>query len=97
MTRVVSGKELEERFGIDSEKLDRLEEDAARGVLHDEPRGEVVRGRPLAFGEKTQQVGFREPMSTIELIDKRAGSLGLKRSDYLRRLVKDDLAAAGMV
>lgn len=97
MTRVMSGKELEERFGIDSEKLDRLEDDASRDVLHDEPRGEVVRGRPLAFGEKAQQVGFREPVSTIELIDKRAGSLGLKRSDHLRRLVKDDLTAAGMV
>lgn len=93
---VMSAKELEERFGITSEELDRLEEDAANGILHGEPRGEVIVGRPLKFGEEMKQVGFKEPVRKIEAIDRRAAQLGLKRSDYLRRLVDDDLEAAGI-
>lgn len=96
MARVMSANELKEEYGIDPAELDKLEADAARGVLHGERRGEVVRGRPLAFGEETRQVGFREPVSKIEVIDRRAADLGLKRSDYLRRLVDEDLAQAGM-
>ncbi len=93
---VMSAKELEERFGVTSEELDRLEEDAANGILHGEPRGEVIVGRPLKFGEEMKQVGFKEPVRKIEAIDRRAAQLGLKRSDYLRRLVDDDLEAAGI-
>lgn len=47
------------------------------------------------FGEETRQVGFREPVSKIEAIDRRARQLGMGRSDYLRHLVDSDLAAAG--
>ncbi len=64
--------------------------------LHGEPRGEVVVGRPLKFGEEMRQVGFKEPIRKIELIDRRASQLGLKRSDYLRQLVDRDLDAAGI-
>ena len=50
----------------------------------------------MLFGEETKQVGFREPVSTIEKIDRRARQLGMKRSDYLRHLVDMDLVAAGI-
>ncbi len=93
--KVMTAREVENRFGITSEQLDQWEQDAAQGTLHGEPRGEVITGRPLLFGEETRQVGFREPISRIEAIDKRARQLGMKRSDYLRSLVDADLALAG--
>ena len=47
--------EIEERYGIGAEKLDGIEEDAARGVLPGEP-GPVSAGRPLKFGTMSQKV-----------------------------------------
>jgi len=92
--KVMTSREIEERFGIASEQLDEWEQDASRGTLHGEPRGEVLVGRPLLFGEETEQIGFREPISRIEAIDARARQLGMRRSDYLRSLVDADLALA---
>lgn len=94
--RVMTAKEIEGKFDISYEQLDEWERDASEGILHGEPRGEVVMGRPLLFGEETKQVGFREPVSMIKRIDKRAQQLGMKRSDYLRHLVNTDLSAAGV-
>jgi hypothetical protein len=50
----------------------------------------------LLRGSIRARLQFKEPLSTIEAIDERAKSLGLKRSDYLRKLVDNDLAAAGI-
>ena len=93
--KTITNAEITERFDITPEQLNEWEQDAAGGILHSEPRGEVITGRPLLFGEETKQVGFREPVSRIEQIDKRASQLGMKRSDYLRHLVDADLATAG--
>ena len=97
MAKVLTSEEVEKRFGITAEQLDRWEEDATNGTLHGKSDGKVERGRPLMFGEQTRQVGFKEPLSTVEAIDKRAGQLGMRRSDYLRHLVAADLEAAGLV
>lgn len=91
----MSTAEVRDVFGIAPEQLDVWERDAVDGVLHGKPRGEVVTGRPLLFGEETRQVGFREPVSRIEEIDRRARQLGMRRSEYLRHLVDADLAVAG--
>ena len=48
------------------------------------------------FDEEMKQVGFKEPMSKILLIDIRAAQLGMKRSEYLRHLVDEDLKLAGI-
>ena len=88
--KVMDAREIEKRFGITEEQLDAWGKDASEGILHGEPRGEVVVGRPLKFGEEMRQVGFKEPIRKIELIDRR------KRSDYLRQLVDRDLDAAGI-
>lgn len=88
--------EILEQFGVTEGELDRLEDDAARGMLHGEPRGEVVVGRPPLFGERMRQVGFKEPEPKIVAIDKRAKQLGMQRSDYLRFLVDEDLKLAGI-
>ena len=96
MARVMASKEIEAEFGISAEQLGRWADDAEKGIYHGEPRGEVLRGRPLMFGEETRQVGFKEPLHKVELIDRRASQLGMKRSDYLRHLVDRDLELAGI-
>ena len=96
MARVMKSKEIEAEFGIPAEQLGKWADDAEKGIYHGERRGGVVRGRPLLFGEETRQVGFKEPLSRVELIDRRAEQLGMKRSDYLRHLVDQDLSLAGI-
>lgn len=92
--KVLKPSETEALFGISEEQIDSWEQDASQGILHGEPRDEVLIGRPLLFGEETKQVGFREPLKKIEAIDRRARQLGMKRSDYLRYLVDSDLASS---
>ena len=93
---VMTSREIEEKYGMAAAELDALPRDAENGVFHGEVR-ETVAGRPLMFGEETKQVGFREPVRKIAAIDARADQLGMRRSDYLRHLVDQDLQLAGVV
>ena len=95
---VLTAKEVEEQFGYTSEQLDKMEADATAGIFHGEPSGPVIYGpgRPLMFDEEMKQVGFKEPVNKILLIDIRAAQLGMKRSEYLRHLVDEDLKLAGI-
>jgi hypothetical protein len=54
----------------------------------------IVQGRPLMFGEELQSVTFKAPARKVEAIDRKAASLNVSRSDYLRSLVDRDLASA---
>ena len=92
--KVMTSEELEREFDITEEQLDSWEKDAAAGILHGEPRGEVIAGRPLLFGEEMRQVGFKEPLRKVDAINRRADDLGMTRSDYLRYLVDEDLKRA---
>jgi hypothetical protein len=94
--KVMTAAEIERAYGMSARELDQLSADAENGVLHGAPRGPVVVGRPLKFGEDMRQVGFKEPESVVAAIDARAQQLGMKRSDYLRHLVDADLKAAGI-
>ncbi len=96
-TAVVSDREMEERFGITREQLNRWDEAYSRGDLPDEPLRLKTRGRPLKFGEGMQLVGFKEPRQMITFMDSRARELGMSRSDYLRHLVNEDLKSAGLI
>ena len=80
--KVLPSKEVEERFGITEDQLDQWERDATEGIYHGEPSGPVVvgPGRPMKFGEEMRQVGFKEPVNRVALIDARAAQLGVKRS-----------------
>ena len=75
------------------------EAEASRGILPGKASGEVALGpgRPNMFGEDTKQIGFREPITKVNMISVRAKNLGLRRSDYLRRLIDEDLLKAGMI
>ena len=85
-----TAKELEEMFGVTAEQLDEWEKEAAQG----EQVGEIIVGRPLKFGEPLQFVGFKDTPQKVAAMDERASKLGMSRSDYLRSLVRKDLASA---
>ena len=85
--------QIESKYGITAEKLDEIDENACLGELPGEA-GRVVAGRPLKFGKKLKLVAYKELPETVEAIDSRAAALGLTRSDYLRNLVRQDLAHA---
>ena len=92
-------KELEKMFNVKHEEIEKWDEEATHGVLPGVSSGKVVfgPGRPQMFGEDTKQIGFREPASKASKISARASSLGLRRSDYLRHLVDEDLRKVGML
>ena len=48
----------------------------------------------LKFGEPLQFVGFKDTPQKVAAMDERASKLGMSRSDYLRSLVRKDLASA---
>ena len=89
----MTAKEIEKKYGISASKLDEIDERAVKGEPPGEP-GPVSVGRPLKFGTALKMVGHKEVPETVEAIDRRAGSLGMSRSDYLRNLVRQDLAHA---
>jgi hypothetical protein len=87
-------EKLEKKFGVTSEQLSAWEQEATCGKLPGEPVGKVIVGRPLKFGEPLEFVGFKETSREVAAMDKRASQLGMSRSDYLRSLVREDLARA---
>ena len=74
-------KEIEEMFGVTREEIEALAAPWDAGDVDGVPVGEVIVGRPLKFGEHLRLVGFKETEQKIERMDKRADSLGMKRSD----------------
>jgi hypothetical protein len=74
--------------------IEALGEACERGEYPGVPTGEIIIGRPRLFGEQLKPVTFKETEGKIAAIDKRAASLALSRSDYLRYLVNEDLASA---
>lgn len=92
----MSQEELEDYFGVTCEQIEEWDDMLVRGEIPGEPVGDVIVGRPLKFGEALKVVGFKDTEGKIEAMDKRADSLGMKRSDYLRWLVDRDLAAAAL-
>ncbi len=93
---MMTAEEIEERFGISQADVEEWAAPYERGEVPGEPVGEVVYGRPLKFGEPLQTITFKDTEQHIHAMDARADELGFKRSDYLRWLVSQDLAAAGL-
>lgn len=90
-------RELERAFGISQNRIEEIDKDACNGVLSGEAKSTVTGpGRPPLSNGPLQQITFKEPAETVEAIDERARRLGLRRSDYLRQLVENDLHCVGL-
>ena len=78
-------------YAVTDEQMEELADAFERGEW---PKGEsrIVRGRPLMLGEKMKSVTYKDTETEIALMDQRAATLGMSRSDYLRHLVRQDLA-----
>jgi len=90
----MDANELEEMFDVSAQQISEWSEACERGEYPGAPKGQIIIGRPLLFGEELKPVTFKEPKAKIVAIDIRAASQGMSRSDYLRALVDKDLAAA---
>ena len=78
---------------LTDEMIEQIAEAFERGEW---PGGEsrIVQGRPLMFGEELQSVTFKVPIRKVAALDRKAAGLDMSRSDYLRRLLDEDLASA---
>ena len=91
---VMTSKEIEERFGITEAQVEEWATAWERGELPGKPVGSVTVGRPMLLGEPLRAIAFKESEYHIAQIDARAKSLGMRRSDYLRWLIHNDLNGA---
>lgn len=92
-----TAEELEKMFNISSDRIEEIDEKASKGSLEGERGPTVVGpGRPPKYGQAMQQVTFKETEENIKRIDARASQLGIKRSDYLRALIENDLSCSGI-
>ena len=86
-------EEINAAFGMTEEEMDVIGEALENDAWDPDEFSPVRVGRPTMFAEAMGTVSFKEERPKIQLINARARSLGLSRSDYLRRLVDQDLAA----
>jgi len=63
--------ELEKKYGVTAQQIKELSEAAERGEFPGVPKGEIVVGRPLLFGEELKPVTFKEPKAKVAAIDAR--------------------------
>lgn len=92
-----TARELEKAFGISQDRIEKLDKDACNGILAGKAGATVTGpGRPPLSNGPLQQVAFKESAETVRAIDERAAQLGLRRSDYLRQLVENDLHCVGL-
>ena len=89
----LTNEQIQERYGISPDTIEVIDEQAMRGVLPGEP-GEISVGRPLKFGRELKKVTFKETPENIAAMDAAAEALGMTRSDYVRSVVRRDLAGA---
>ena len=90
---MMSREEMNAALGMTEEEMDAIGEALENDTWDPSEFGPVRPGRPAMFAEAMGTVSFKEERPKIQLINARAASLGLSRSDYLRRLVDQDLAA----
>lgn len=53
--------------------------------------GEKRIGRPKKYTTKTTQVTFYIPFDVLEEVDERAGELGITRSEWINRAIREKL------
>lgn len=85
---------LNELLLMTEEEMDANAEEYERDRWDASQLGKVTAGRPLLYDEPMRSVSFKEPVSKIGAIDRRAASLSMSRSDYIRDLIDRDLALA---
>ena len=79
-------EELEQKFGVSKEELDKLAEPYEGGNW---PEGRtILLGRPRISDEELVSVTIKLPKSQLEAIDNGANREGKSRSAYMRNLLK---------
>ena len=94
-SKVVTAEELVRDYGFTQEDVDSMMDSIEYYDRGEWPPGKVVYvGRPPFFEERMKSVTFRDTETTIMLMDAKASSMNMTRSEYLRYLVRKDIEIA---
>lgn len=94
MSSSLTRQEINHLFDVTDGQIDAWANDIEQGKLPGKPTGPVQVGRPAIYGHALRSVTYRDDGDVVSAMDKRARSFGLTRSQYLRKLVRDDLKLA---
>lgn len=92
---MLNNEDAKKLLGLKEEELAELEMSADGYDEGEWPEATVTMlGRPMLYGSRMKSITYRDTEEEIALMDDRAAALEMSRSDYLRFLVRKDLAAA---
>lgn len=84
--------ELNKKFGLSDGEMERRAAEYESGNWDVTQHGKIHVGRPTKFSEPMESITFREPASVIISIERRAEQKGFTKSEYIRELIRQDLA-----
>ncbi len=87
-------EELNRLLGMSEEEMDAAGAEYERNEWGEAKLGKAYVGRPPLFRVVMGAISLKENKPRIAQMDARVASLGMSRSDYLRKLVDRDLATA---
>lgn len=87
-------EEMNALLGMSEEEMDAAGNEYESDSWDERKLGKVSAGRPALYKTAMGTISFKEDKPRIAQIDARAASLGMSRSDYMRRLIDRDLAIA---
>ena len=91
---MINDRDLAKTYGLSDDEIEALSADGDAYASGDWPSGVTRVGRPRKFDEEQTFIGFRDTVAVRAAIDMKAAAAGMSRSDYLRDLVRRDLASA---
>ena len=87
-------EEINELLNMSEEDLNKEASEYENGTWNENAFGKVQPGRPSLYDSAMETVSFKEDKAKIKEINIRAAKLNMSRSDYMRKLVDQDLAAS---
>lgn len=93
ISQAYDGIQAEGRWAVQEIAAAERARHARRGVCC---RDIPSQGRGLRRLRRAPPKAFKEARGRVRAIDARAAQLGMRRSDYLRQLVENDLECAGI-
>lgn len=88
----INRDEMNKLLGKTEEELDRIADAFENDEVDFSEFTVVKRGRPTLFSESMESITIRVPKSVIVKIEQRAEQKGFTKSEYIRELIRDDLA-----
>jgi hypothetical protein len=86
--------ELNAKFGVTEDQLEAWAAEYDNETFNANDLGAATLGRPKIYNEDLETVSFRLPLSRIDAVEQTSKRLGISKSDFFRRAIDRELAAA---